>query len=61
MSVLFLSHSSHDRAEADRLRTDLLRLGYEDVFLDNHSLVAGDQWSPAYTSACVRVPRSSSW
>lgn len=58
MSVLFLSHSSADKAQAERLRDDLRALGFTQVFIDNHSIFPGQAWEQVLYQrlrSCVAV------
>ena len=53
MARIFISHSSKDNLEAIAFRNWLIELGYapEDVFLDLHSLGAGERWRDALRAA----------
>ena len=53
MARIFISHSSKDNLEAIAFRNWLLELGYapNDVFLDLHSLGAGERWRDALRAA----------
>ena len=57
MSRIFLSHSSHNNAEALAVRDWLAAQGWNDVFLDIdpvRGLVAADRWQKALSSAIGR-------
>lgn len=57
MSRIFLSHSSHDNAQACALRDWLAAHGWDDVFLDldpRRGLVAGERWQEALKAAADR-------
>ncbi|MEL6239599.1 MAG: toll/interleukin-1 receptor domain-containing protein, partial [Pseudomonadota bacterium] len=53
MARIFISHSSKNNLESLAFRDWLLTLGYapDDVFLDLHSLGAGDRWREALRAA----------
>jgi hypothetical protein len=44
MPVIFISHSSKDKADAEHLRDELREAGFPDVFIDNHSILPGQRW-----------------
>jgi hypothetical protein len=57
MSKLFLSHSSHNNAEALAINSWLVANGWDDVFLDldpERGIVAGQRWEKALHDAASR-------
>jgi hypothetical protein len=46
MPVLFVSHSSKDDALASALEAWLKASGFTDIFVDHHSVAAGDWARP---------------
>jgi WD40 repeat protein len=57
MSKLFLSHSSHNNAEALAINSLLVAHGWDDVFLDldpERGIVAGERWEKALHDAANR-------
>jgi hypothetical protein len=51
MAVLFVSHSSKDDAKASSLEAWLRINGFNDVFVDHHSIAGGDAWRTALQKA----------
>src|SRR5829696_3837138 len=51
MAVLFVSHSSQDDAIATSLEAWLRLSGFIDIFVDHHSIAAGDAWRAALQKA----------
>ncbi|MCI0600365.1 MAG: toll/interleukin-1 receptor domain-containing protein, partial [Beijerinckiaceae bacterium] len=47
MPVLFVSHSSKDDARATALEAWLHASGFNDIFVDHHSIAGGDKWGEA--------------
>jgi hypothetical protein len=47
MAVLFLSHASKDDLQASALEAWLVSNGFTDIFVDHHSIGAGDKWREA--------------
>jgi hypothetical protein len=43
--TVFVSYASEDAAAAQLLANTLITLGFADVWLDKHKLIAGDDWS----------------
>jgi hypothetical protein len=47
MAILFLSHASKDDLQASALGAWLVSNGFTDIFVDHHSIGAGDKWREA--------------